>query len=90
MKQRYWALWSLAVVVSGGALGGTWLHRRDNPEVFVPPGSAVEMRLRQWLGRLWSASREGKLQPGDPAPDFDLPSLGSEARVRPPGKERSR
>ncbi len=34
------------------------------------------------VSSLWTLARAGPLQPGDPAPDFDLPSLDGGSRVR--------
>ena len=31
---------------------------------------------------LWRTARAGRLQTGDPAPDFDLPSVDKQSRVR--------
>ena len=31
---------------------------------------------------LWLSAREGNLKPGDPAPDFELPVLAGQSRVR--------
>ena len=85
MKGRLWLLWTVTVVAvlcSTATLGLAWLRGRDDPRTFVPPGSILEMRLRGALGRYWGTDRTGRLRAGDPAPDFELPLLKADGRVR--------
>ena len=85
MKYRVWLLWTVTIVgvlCSTAALGTAWLRVRDDPHTFVPPASGLEMRLRSSLGRYWGSDRTGRLRVGDPAPDFELPLLKADGRVR--------
>jgi len=85
MRARLWLLWTvtiLGVVCSTATLGVAWLLARDSPRSFVPPASGLEMRLRSSLGRYWGSDRTGKLQVGDPAPDFELSLLKADGGVR--------
>jgi hypothetical protein len=85
MKRRIWLLWTvtvIAVLCSTATLGMAWLRARDDSRTFVPPASGLEMRLRSTLGRYWGTDRTGRLRAGDPAPDFELPRLREDGRVR--------
>ena len=85
MKRRLWLLWTVTVVAvlcSTATLGMAWLRVREDPRTFVPPASTLEMRLRSSLGRYWGTDRTGRLRVGDPAPDFELPRLRVDGRVR--------
>jgi len=66
-----------------GVLAGLLAVMRD-PTLFgrvmrrVPEPAFVVIPFK----RLWFIARAGRLQPGDAAPDFDLPAHNKKSRVR--------
>ena len=73
----------LALVLYVGALAGLLAVMRD-PTLFgrvmrrVPEPVFVVIPFK----RLWFIARAGRLQAGDAAPDFDLPTHDKKSRVR--------
>jgi hypothetical protein len=72
-----------ALVLYVGALAG-FLAVMRHPTLFgrvmrrVPEPAFVVIPFK----RLWFIARAGRLQAGDAAPDFDLPSQDNKSRVR--------
>jgi hypothetical protein len=56
---------------------------RQPPEVFghVMAGMPGPLYLVLPFETMWTQARRGALQPGDPAPDFDLPTYDKSGRV---------
>jgi len=74
--------WAAAVYVAAGA--GLFLVMRQPPLVAGKALSFVPWPLlaalpSEWL---WCEARAGELAPGDPAPDFELPTLDRSGTVR--------
>ena len=67
-----------------GLLGGMLAAMHQPPERFAKIVSKMPgpvMRIVPFRP-LWIRARAGRLQTGDPAPDFDLPTLDKQSRVR--------
>jgi hypothetical protein len=66
------------------AVAGLYLAMKQPPERFgaimarVPMPAMMVLPFRQ----LWMSARSGPLSPGDPAPDFELPSVDHSRTVR--------
>ena len=73
----------VVVVLYASLLAGLLAVMRD-PTLFgrvmrrVPEPAFVVIPFK----RLWFIARAGRLQPGDAAPDFDLPAHDQKSRVR--------
>jgi hypothetical protein len=66
------------------ASAGLYLVMRQRPMVAgkglsYVPGPAFAVLPMEWM---WVRARAGRLQVGDPAPDFDLPTLDRKQSVR--------
>ena len=75
---------ALCVVLYGATTAGLFLIMRQPPDRFgafmkhVPDAAMNVLPFRP----LWMSARSGHLQPGDRAPDFDLPTVDHVRRVR--------
>jgi hypothetical protein len=72
------------VLVYGALCGGGYWAMTQPPEEFGRIMSHVPMPLMAVLPfePLWNTARKGKLEPGDPAPDFVLATHDKRASVR--------
>jgi hypothetical protein len=72
------------VLIYLGLCAGLYAAMRQSPERFGAimsrvPGIAFAVLPFE---PFWMSARAGTLQPGDPAPDFELPTLNHKASVR--------
>jgi len=94
MRPRKLLLVGLAVVAAlyGVTCAGIYAAMRQPPERFgaimshVPDGAFLVLPFRQ----LWMSARAGSLKVGDPAPDFDLPTVDHSRAVRLSSEYRSK
>ena len=82
--KRWWQ-WLAVVAVALGAWNGYvyWLMSQT-PERFAQGMAAIPQpaMMLSPFPVLWNSARGGSLQPGDVAPDFDLPSVDGSVRVK--------
>jgi hypothetical protein len=80
--------WKLALAALPAAyavfLGATYVAMKQPPEQFARYMSALPGPTMALLpfAPLWNSARAGALRPGDLAPEFDLPSLDRQQRIR--------
>jgi hypothetical protein len=83
MKWLIRGIAALAVVYAAAVAGVYWLMRKP-PEQFAAGFArlpSISMRVLPFEP-LWMRARAGDLEAGEPAPDFELPTLDKSARVR--------
>jgi thiol-disulfide isomerase/thioredoxin len=75
---------TVPAVLYAGLSAGLYAVMRQPPRVMAPLMNRVPDLF--WMAlpmeRLWKIANRGALQVGDVAPDFDLPTLGGDARVK--------
>lgn len=82
---RY-VLWTVGILAGVYLLllGGVYVAMNQPPQVFSKTVAHVPMPAFRYLffAPMWLHARQGRLSPGDMAPDFDLPLHGTEEHVR--------
>jgi hypothetical protein len=76
---------AVLAIVYGGFVGAMWWAMHQPPETFGRvmahmPVPAVFLLVP--FETMWVKARAGRLQPGDPAPDFSLMTLDKAGRVQ--------